>query len=100
MIAALVFAAAFYGVAEHEHMPGWKWALASLVVSFAVLELTGFLLLVIPAQVLLFGVLWWRNSKRIDRQPEEQAARIAEDRRIRQERMRRAREQAGRDRNQ
>jgi hypothetical protein len=62
MIAAFVFAAFFYGVAEYEHMIGWKWAVASLIVTFGVLQLTGFLMAVIPAQVVLFGVLWWQNE--------------------------------------
>jgi predicted signal transduction protein with EAL and GGDEF domain len=97
MIAALVFAACFYGIAEYEHMTAWPWAVASLVVSFAVLELTGTLILVIPAQVVLFGVLWWRNVKRIDKLPEEQAARAEADRVRRQAMVQRAQERSDRE---
>lgn len=99
MIAGIVFAVAFYGLAEYEHMTGWKWAVASLAVTFVVLEATqGFLIAVIPAQVVLFGVLWWKNAKRIDKLPEERAARVDADRRMRQERVRRAHEEAERKR--
>jgi len=99
MIAAFVFAAFFYGVAEYEHMTGWKWAVASLIVTLAVLQTIGFMMAVIPAQVVLFGVLWWQNSKRIDRLPAERAARAEADRRLRQERVRRSQEEADRQRN-
>jgi len=96
MIAGFVFAACFYGFAEYERMSGWMWAIASLAVTFTVLQLTGMMLFNIPAQVILFGVMAWRNSKRLDKLPEERAARRAEDQRIRQERVRRAHEEADR----
>ncbi|MGH9258365.1 MAG: hypothetical protein ACRD08_00480 [Acidimicrobiales bacterium] len=99
MLATLVFAALFYGIAEYEHLTGWKWAAASLVISIVVLQVTGWLVLVLPFQAALFGVLWWANSKKIDTSDADQAARLEADRRIRQERVRRAHEQADRDRN-
>ena len=98
MIATFVFAAFFYGVAEYEHMTGWKWAVASVAVSVAVLQTIGFLIAVIPAQVALFGVLWWQNVKRIEKLPEERAARAEADRKHRQERIRAAQEEADRKR--
>ncbi|HEX9703714.1 MAG TPA: hypothetical protein VGA20_00515 [Gemmatimonadales bacterium] len=99
MIAAFVFAAFFYGVAEYEHMTGWKWAIASVAVSVAVLQTIGLLIAVIPAQVGLFGVLWWQNVKRIEKLPEERAARADADRKLRQERVRAAQQEADRKRN-
>jgi hypothetical protein len=98
MIATFVFAACFYGMAEYEHMTGWKWAAASVAVTFVVLQTIGFMLAVLPAQVALFGLLWWQNSKRLDRQPEEQAARAEAMRLERQERFRLAQEAADRKR--
>jgi hypothetical protein len=98
MIATFVFAAFFYGVAEYEHMTGWKWAVASVAVSVAVLQTIGLLIAVIPAQVALFGVLWWQNAKRIEKLPEERAARADADRKLRQERIRAAQEEADRKR--
>ena len=99
MIAAFVFAAFFYGVAEYEHMTGWKWAIASLAVTLAVLQMTDLLMAVIPAQVALCGVLWWQNVKRIEKLPEERAARAEADRKLRQERVRAAQAEADRKRN-
>jgi len=99
MIAAFVFAAFFYAVAEYEHMTGWKWAIASVAVSVAVLQTIGLLIAVIPAQVGLFGVLWWQNVKRIEKLPEERAARADADRKLRQERVRAAQQEADRKRN-
>lgn len=96
MIATFVIAAAFYGIAEYEHMTGWKWAVASVIVTFVVLQTVGTMLLVVPAQVALFGVLWWQNSKRIDTRDTERAADAEADRKMRQERVRRAHEEADR----
>jgi len=88
----------FYGAAEYEHMTGWKWAIASLGVSFV----TGFLFSgFIPfllGQAGLFGVLWWQNSKRLDALHEDRAAKLEQDRRVRQQRVREAQAQADRNR--
>jgi hypothetical protein len=96
MIATFIFAAFFYGVAEYEYMTGWKWAAASVAVTFVVLQTIGFMLAVLPAQVALFCVLWWQNAKRLDRLPVEQAARVSEDQAIRREHVRLAHEAADR----
>lgn len=98
MFAAFVFAAFFYGVAEYEHLTGWKWALASLAITFTIMQLTEFLLFAIPGQLVLFGFLWRAHLQRQAKLPEERAARAEADRQMRQERVRQAREQA--DRNQ
>jgi hypothetical protein len=96
MIVAFILAAGFYGIAEYEYMTGWKWAVASFVVTIVVLETVGFMMAVLPAQATLFGVLWWQNAKRLDRKPAEQAARVSEDQAIRRERVRLAHEAADR----
>jgi hypothetical protein len=96
MIPTFVFAAFFYGVAEYEHMTGWKWAVASWAVTFVVLHTIGFNLAVLPAQVALFFVMSWQNGKRIDKLPEERAAGVSEDQAIRRERVRLAHEAADR----
>lgn len=93
----IVFAAFFYGAAQYEHMNGWKWAAASAGVSIVVkfLPISGFIPLFL-AQVALFGVLWWRNSKRLEDHAADQVRHMEEDRKMRQERVRRAREDAER----
>jgi hypothetical protein len=96
MVAAFVFAAFFYAAAEYERLTGWKWALASVVISLVVLQLFEFLAFVIPFQIALFGVMWWRNIKHRDEMEQERTARAEEDRRRRQEQVRRARDQADR----
>ena len=83
-------------MAEYEQMTGWKWAAASMLVTFVVLQATGMMLAVLPAQVALFVVLWWQNSKRMDSVAEERAASAAADRAVRQERVRLAHEDADR----
>jgi hypothetical protein len=98
MIGTFVIAACFYGMAEYERMTGWKWAAASMAVTFVVMQTIGFGLAVIPAQVALFGVMWWQNGKRLDKLPEEQAARREAMRIERQERVRLAHEEADRKR--
>lgn len=93
----IVFAAFFYGVAQYEHMNGWKWAAASAGVSIVVkiLPISGFIPMFL-AQVVLFGVLWWRNSKRLEDHAADQVRHMEEDRKMRQDRVRRAREEAER----
>jgi hypothetical protein len=89
-----VFAALFYGLAEYEYMSGWKWAVASAVITLVVGRTTGWALAVLVAQVALFCVLWWQNGKRLDRRPAEQAARVSDDQTERRERVRLAHEAA------
>jgi hypothetical protein len=93
---AFVFAAVFYGAAEYERMNGWKWAIASFVLSVVVIWLTGWRLMILPAQFGLFIVLWWQNSKRLDHQGEDRAAAQEADRRRRQDEVRRAQADADR----
>lgn len=94
MVAAFVFAAFFYAAAEYERLTGWKWALASVIISLVVLQLFDFLAFVVPFQIALFGVMWWRNIKHRDEVDQERTARAEQDRRTRQEQVRRARDQA------
>jgi hypothetical protein len=96
MISIFVIAAAFYGIAEYEQMSGWKWAIASAILTFVVLQAFGTMLIVLPAQVALFGVLWWQNSKRIDIRDAERAADAEADRKMRRERVRLAHEEVDR----
>src|SRR5688572_27296777 len=93
----LLAATLFYFVAEYEHMTGWKWAAASLVVSFGISFLLPGFIGTFVGQLGLFGVLWWQNSKRLDQLHVDRAARNEQDRRSRQERVRQAHEQADRD---
>ena len=91
---SLAFASLFYAAAEYEHMSGWKWALASIAVTFTVRGLFPLsFILVLPAQFGLFGVMWWMNSKRVAALEVEREATAQQDRRARQERAQRAREQ-------
>jgi type VI protein secretion system component VasK len=96
LIAGIGFAVLFYAIAEYEHLTGWKWAAASLVITSVILQLTGWMLLVLPAQAVLFGVLWWKNAQKQDSYEADRAAGLEEDRRRRQEAVRRAHEQADR----
>ncbi|MFL5488218.1 MAG: hypothetical protein ACJ8AJ_07005 [Gemmatimonadaceae bacterium] len=96
MIFGFVFAGVFYAAAEYEHMTGWKWAAASVAVTFIVMQTVGLMLAVLPAQVALFFVLAWQNGKRMDRLPEERAARNSADQAMRRERVRLAHEEADR----
>jgi hypothetical protein len=59
-------------------------------------QLFEFLAFVIPFQIALFGVMWWRNIKHRDEMEQERTARAEQDRRQRQEQVRRARDQAER----
>lgn len=78
-------------------MNGWKWAAASAGVSIVVkfLPISGFIPFFL-AQPALFGVLWWRNSKRLEELEADRARHMEDDRARRQERMRRGREEPAR----
>lgn len=93
----IVFAAFFYGAAQYEHMNGWKWAAASIAVTIVVkvLPISGFIPFFL-AQIALFGVLWWRNSKRLDEREADRVRHLEGDRKMRQDRVRRGREEAER----
>lgn len=94
VIGGLGIAALFYAAAEYEHMTGWKWALASLAISATVRGLFPFsFIFVLPAQFGLFIVLWWANSRRLEKLEVDRAGRRQEDQRVRHERMAAAREQ-------
>ncbi|UCD25553.1 MAG: hypothetical protein JSW51_06465 [Gemmatimonadota bacterium] len=96
LIIAAVFAILFYRAAYNEHMNGWAWAVASFALSLVVTQLLpGFTALVV-AQIGLFGVLWWVNTKRLSMQGERWIRAREEERRLRKERVDRAREQARR----
>lgn len=91
----LAFAALFYAAAEYEHMTGWKWALASLAVSFTIRGLFPLsFILVLPAQFGLFIILAWMNIRHKAERNVDRAKAVEEDRRRRQERTRQNREQA------
>jgi hypothetical protein len=94
----LLCASLFYAVAEYEHMTGWKWAAASLAVSFGIKFLLPGFIGTFVGQLGLFGVLWWQNSKRLDQLNVDREAHLEQDQRARRERVRQAREQAERDR--
>jgi hypothetical protein len=89
IIGSFAFAGVFYFAAEYERMTGWKWALASVIVSATVKGLFPLsFIFVLPAQAGLFGVLWWANQRRLAALDTERDGRRTEDQRIRQERAR------------
>ena len=86
-IGSFAFMGIFYGIAEYEHLTGWKWALASVAVSATVKALfPGSFIFVLPAQLGLFGVLAWANIQRKKKFEVEQVDRKEQDRLMRQER--------------
>lgn len=92
IIGSFSFAAIFYFAAEYEHLSGWKWAVASIVVSLIIQRLFPLsFIFVLPAQGVLFGFLWRANQKRLAELEVERANRRTEDQRIRQERARESR---------
>jgi membrane protein implicated in regulation of membrane protease activity len=98
IVIAAGFAVLFHRMAAHEHLSAWAWAIASFALSLIVTSLwAGFMPLML-AQLLLLGVLWWYNMRRVGQRGDEWAARREEERRVRQERMRRAQEEIERDR--
>jgi hypothetical protein len=60
------------------------------------MQTVGSMLAVLPAQVALFGVLWWHNSKQILTRAAERAASAGDDQAMRRERVRLAHEAADR----
>ena len=95
IVGGLGIAALFYFAAEYEHMTGWKWALASLAVSFTVDQLFAFsFIFVLPAQFLLFLGLAWANSRRLKALEIERAGRREIDQKTRRERITQARQEA------
>lgn len=92
---ALAFAGIFYGIAEYENMTAWKWALASLAVTFTVEGLFSFsFIFILPAQFGLFCVLAWARVQAKKKFEVERVTRQEEDRRMRQEKAKLAREKA------
>ena len=93
IIGSFAFAGVFYFAAEYERMTGWKWALASVIVSATVKGLFPLsFIFVLPAQFGLFCVLWWANQRRLAALEVERAGRRTEDQHVRQERARLSRE--------
>lgn len=88
IVGGLGIAALFYFAAEYEHMTGWKWALASLAVTFTVDRLFLFsFIFVLPAQFLLFLGLAYANSRRLKALEIERAGRRELDQQARRERI-------------
>src|SRR5256886_16634859 len=82
------FAALFYFAAAYEHLSGWKWALASVAVTFTVKGLfPGSFIFVLPAQFGLFLVMWWAHTKNQAQRQGDLEKREADARRDRQERV-------------
>ena len=93
ILGGLGFAAIFYAAAEYEHMTGWKWAVASIALSATVKGLFPLsFIFVLPAQFGLFLLLAWMNVRHKAEREVERAKAADEDRRLRQERARHARE--------
>jgi hypothetical protein len=93
LIGSFAFMGVFYGIAQYEHLTGWKWALASVAVSATVKTLFPLaFIFVLPAQFGLFCVLAWASIQRKKKFEVEQDDRKEQDRRTRQERAKVARE--------
>lgn len=91
----VAFAAVFFGFARYEQMNPWKWAIASIAVSFTVNRLFPLsFVLNLPAQFGLFLVLWWMNARRKEELKAERAAMEAEEQRWRRERVSKAQARA------
>jgi signal transduction histidine kinase len=91
----LTFAALFYFVAEYEHLSGWKWALASGAVTLTVRGLfPGSFIFTLPAQFVLFLVMWWVHVKNQAQRHLDLAQREKDSLRERQQRVAKAREEA------
>jgi signal transduction histidine kinase len=90
------FAALFYFAAEYEHLTGWKWALASIAVTITVNQLfPASFIFILPAQFGLFLLMWWAHLKNQAQREVEREQRQKDSMRERQERVSRAREEAG-----
>lgn len=98
LVVAIGFAVLFHRMAAYEHMSAWAWAIASFALSLAVTSLWAGFLPLILAQIGLFAAMWWYNVKRVDTRERHWTAKREEDRRMRDERMRRAQEEIQRDR--
>ena len=91
----ITFAVLFYVVAEYEHLTAWRWALASLAVTATVQGLFKFsFIFILPAQFGLFCVLAWVRVQAKKKFEVERAVRQEEDRHMRQEKAKIAREKA------
>jgi hypothetical protein len=100
LVVAAAFAVLLYRLAAYERMRGWAWGGASLALSLVVsLIRPGFTLLIV-AQVVLVGVLWWRNAKRLGTDADRWRIAREEGRRLERERLDRAREKSRREREQ
>jgi hypothetical protein len=90
------FAALFYFAADYEHLTGWKWALASIAVTITVNRLfPASFIFILPAQFGLFLVMWWAHLKNQAQRDVERDQRQKDSMRERQQRVSRAREEAG-----
>ncbi|UCG89250.1 MAG: hypothetical protein JSW71_12205 [Gemmatimonadota bacterium] len=98
LFVAVCFAVLFHRVAYHEHMSGWAWSVASLALSGVVMLLLPGLTALILAQVALFGVLWWANTRRLAARGQHLVRAREEERRLRRERVERARGEIRRER--
>lgn len=89
------FAALFYFAASYEHLSGWKWALASAAVTITVNQLfPASFIFVLPAQFVLFLVMWWAHTKNKVQRETERDQRQKDAQAERQARVSRAREEA------
>ena len=93
--ATFAIAGLFYGMAAYERLTAWKWALASLGISFTIQNLFPLsFIFVLPAQFGLFCIMIYANIKNKAALEVERAKRRESDQRERAERVSRAREEA------
>ncbi len=93
LVVAVSLAVLFYMMAQYEHHAGWVWAGASLALSTVVLILRGGPVTLVIVHGGLYGVLWWYNGKQLDARHQAFLGKRAEQKRLQEERWRRAREE-------
>lgn len=87
----LAFALIFAGIANYEHLTPWKWGLAAFAISVAVRWLFPLsYVFVLPAEFVLFLVLWRVNERRKAELEVARAEMKAADQERRRERISRA----------
>jgi hypothetical protein len=69
LLVGVACAVLFFRAADYEHMNPWAWSVASLGLTGIVRQKSPSLMLLLLAQVALFGVMWWYNVRRRNRKP-------------------------------
>ena len=90
----VAFAALSYFAAEHEHLTGWKWGLASIAVTLTIHRLSPSFIFVLPAQFGLFLLMWRAHARNKGQGQQDVDQRQKEDHRLRREHVRQVQQEA------